>query len=58
MSTATSAADISQAASAFIDALSDEQRQRTIYDFMDGERIFWYYPARQPARTPPARHER
>ena len=44
MSTATSAADISQAASAFIDALSDEQRQRTIYDFMDGERIFWYYP--------------
>ena len=44
MSTATSAADITQAASAFIDALSDEQRQRTIYDFMDGERIFWYYP--------------
>ncbi|MXX32132.1 MAG: DUF3500 domain-containing protein [Chloroflexi bacterium] len=33
-----------QAATAFANSLDAEQRAKTIYDFMDGERIFWYYP--------------
>ena len=33
-----------QAATAFVDSLDAEQRRVAIYDYMDGERIFWYYP--------------
>ena len=32
------------AATDFANSLNAEQRAKTIYDFMDGERIFWYYP--------------
>ena len=32
------------AATDFANSLDAEQRAKTIYDFMDGERIFWYYP--------------
>ena len=32
------------AATEFVNSLSSEQRSRTIYDYLDGERIFWYYP--------------
>ena len=28
----------------FVSSLNDGQRATTIYDYMDGERIFWYYP--------------
>ena len=28
----------------FVDSLNARQRAKTIYDYMDGERIFWYYP--------------
>ena len=33
-----------QAAAGFVDSLDAERRAKTIYDYMDGERIFWYYP--------------
>ena len=32
------------AATDFANSLDAEQRATTIYDYMDGERIFWYYP--------------
>ena len=42
--THASAAGMSKAAKRFVDSLSDDQRDKTIYEYMDGERIFWYYP--------------
>ncbi len=32
------------AATAFVASLDDQQRAKTVYDYLDGERIFWYYP--------------
>ncbi len=32
------------AAAEFVASLNGEQRATTIYDYVDGERIFWYYP--------------
>ncbi|MDE2746499.1 MAG: DUF3500 domain-containing protein [Chloroflexota bacterium] len=43
--TATAAgAAMRAAATEFANSLNVEQRATTIYDYMDGERIFWYYP--------------
>ena len=39
-----SAAGMTKAAKRFVESLSDDQRDKTIYEYMDGERIFWYYP--------------
>ncbi len=39
-----SAAGMTKAAKRFVESLSGDQRHRTIYEYMDGERIFWYYP--------------
>ena len=33
-----------RAAIEFVGSLDARQRARTVFDFMDGERIFWYYP--------------
>ena len=44
-STATGTAErMTEACHAFLDSLSPEQRERTTYDYLDGERLFWYYP--------------
>ncbi len=32
------------AAVEFVNSLDADQRARTVYEYMDGERIFWYYP--------------
>ena len=32
------------AATTFVNSLDAEQRETAVFDFMDGERIFWYYP--------------
>lgn len=39
-----SASGMAKAAARFVESLSDDQRDKTIYEYMDGERIFWYYP--------------
>ena len=39
-----SAAGMAKAATRFVESLSGDQRDKTIYEYMDGERIFWYYP--------------
>ena len=39
-----SAPSMAKAAARFVESLSDDQRDKTIYEYMDGERIFWYYP--------------
>lgn len=39
-----SAAGMTKAAKRFVESLSGDQRDKTIYEYMDGERIFWYYP--------------
>jgi hypothetical protein len=39
-----SAAGMTKAAKRFVENLSGDQRDKTIYEYMDGERIFWYYP--------------
>lgn len=38
------AAQMAEVASQFLDSLTADQRAKTIYHFLDGERIFWYYP--------------
>ena len=32
------------AAKAFVSSLNDQQRAKATFEYMDGERIFWYYP--------------
>ena len=39
-----SAEGMTKAAKRFVESLSGDQRDKTIYEYMDGERIFWYYP--------------
>lgn len=38
------AADMADACSKFLDSLSPEQKARATFDYLDGERVFWYYP--------------
>ncbi len=38
------ASEMRDAVSAFLDSLSTDQAERTRFDYLDGERIFWYYP--------------
>ena len=42
--THSSAPAMAKAAERFVRSLSDDQRDKTVYEYMDGERIFWYYP--------------
>ena len=37
-------AQMADAASAFLSSLSDELRAKATYSYLDGERLFWYYP--------------
>jgi len=37
-------AEIAQACQQWLDSLAAEQKARGTFDFLDGERIFWYYP--------------
>ena len=37
-------AAMSEAAASWLDSLSSEQRDKATYEYMDGERVFWYYP--------------
>ena len=41
---ATATREMRNAASAFVNSLSSEQKQQGMFEYMDGERIFWYYP--------------
>lgn len=41
---ARAAEDMAAAAAAWLDGLSTEQRAKATYEYMDGERVFWYYP--------------
>jgi len=38
------AARMTDAAKAFVGSLDDGQKAKAIYEYMDGERVFWYYP--------------
>ena len=38
------AAQMSQACANFLNSLSQDQRAKATYQYMDGERVFWYYP--------------
>ncbi len=42
--THASTAGMTKAAKRFVESLSGDQRDKTVYEYMDGERIFWYYP--------------
>jgi|TARA_Y100000310_G_scaffold22594_1_gene21647 hypothetical protein len=44
LSTHATATAMTKAASGFVGSLSTDQRARTVYQFEDGERVFWYYP--------------
>ena len=37
-------AAMAEAAASWLDSLSAEQRDKATYEYMDGERVFWYYP--------------
>ena len=41
---ASVASSMSDAAHAWLDSLNSEQRSKATFHYMDGERIFWYYP--------------
>ena len=38
------AAQMSEACANFLNSLSQDQRTKATYQYMDGERVFWYYP--------------
>ena len=38
------AAQMGAAASRFLDSLTSEQKSRATFEYMDGERMYWYYP--------------
>ena len=38
------AAQMAEAANNFLDSLSEPQKAKATYEYMDGERVFWYYP--------------
>ena len=40
----TSARQMADASSRFLDSLSPEQKAKATFDYLDGERVFWYYP--------------
>ena len=40
----TTAGRMTEAGSRFLESLSPEQRERATYHYLDGERVFWYYP--------------
>ena len=35
---------MTQAAARFLDSLGEDEKAKTVYQYEDGERIFWYYP--------------
>ena len=35
---------MAQACSSFLDSLSSDQKAKATFEYMDGERVFWYYP--------------
>ncbi|MCI0897516.1 MAG: DUF3500 domain-containing protein [Chloroflexi bacterium] len=35
---------ITDAAKAFVNSLNAEQKAKALFEYMDGERVFWYYP--------------
>ena len=39
-----SARQMAEASSRFLDSLSPDQKAKATFDYLDGERIFWYYP--------------
>jgi hypothetical protein len=41
---AAATAEMSDFAGRFVDTLDSTQKSRTCFPYMDGERIFWYYP--------------
>ncbi|GIT01718.1 MAG: hypothetical protein CM1200mP27_03430 [Chloroflexota bacterium] len=44
------------AAKAFLGSLNDHQKAKATYEYMDGERVFWYYPPMNRHGLPPPRH--
>ncbi len=38
------AAQMAAAAKSFLDSLSEAQRTKATFEYMDGERMYWYYP--------------
>ena len=42
--TAMSAQRMTEAANRFLNTLSADQKAKATYEYLDAERIFWYYP--------------
>ena len=38
------AAHMERAAGKFLDSLSEAQKAKAAFEYMDGERMYWYYP--------------
>ena len=36
--------EIAEACNTWVSSLNAEQKAKATFDFVDGERIFWYYP--------------
>jgi len=42
--TPIAATQMGQACANFLNSLSSDQKAKATYDYLDGERVFWYYP--------------
>lgn len=42
--TPVAATQMGQACANFLKSLSDDQKAKATFDYLDGERVFWYYP--------------
>ena len=36
--------EITNAATAFVSSLNADQKAKATFEYLDGERVFWYYP--------------
>lgn len=41
---AAAVSQMTEACSNFLNSLNSDQKAKTVYSYLDGERIFWYYP--------------
>ena len=44
ISTPRTVSKMVDAAKAFVGSLDDAQKAKAVFEYLDGERIFWYYP--------------
>ena len=52
----TTVRNMNEAGSKFVESLDAQQRAKATYPYLDGERVFWYYPPLNRHGPSPSRH--